>query len=248
MPWYYSPKDEQLYRITQNGWLSFPKVHKRQHHPAFSNQGTITDVPLKLCRATVYQKGSFLVYSGYDDILRSDRKHYSSFLDILASSPPEEKWCLEWLDIVNDGCCLATALRQDVAMVVSDCSYRETNGTVAFVLGGEYSVGCIVGTIIVPGNAHNHSAYRSELTGIYAMMIMVKTEFACDGLSALNRAFSYVALISANEPSYGLLAAIQHQWLYAKIQQRISHVKGHQDDDSPIEKLDRWGKLNIKMD
>jgi hypothetical protein len=45
---------------------------------------------------------------------------------------------------------------------------------VAFVLGGENSVGYIVGTIIVPGNAHNHSPYRSELTGIYAIMIMVQ--------------------------------------------------------------------------
>jgi hypothetical protein len=73
-------------------------------------------------------------------------------------------------------------------------------------------------------------------------------EYGCDGLSALNKAFSYVALIAVDKPSYDLLAAIRHQWLYSKIQRKISHVAGHQDDDVPFDTLDRWGKLNAEID
>jgi hypothetical protein len=69
----------------------------------------------------------------------------------------------------------------------------------------------------------DHSAYRSELSGILAVMIMVKclcahykikegaVELACDGLSAIDKAFSYVSLLHSDEPNFNLIAAIKHQ-------------------------------------
>jgi hypothetical protein len=259
-PWYYAPEDERLYCLTQEGWVYFAMVHKRQHRPTFSTVGMIPTTIPRLCRATVYKKGTHWICSGYADIQTVSPRIHLSFLDFLAAAAPEEKWCLEWLDISDDGLCLATALKEGFAIAVSDGSFKETYGTAAFVLEGESSTGRIVGTVIAPGNAQTHSPYRSELTGIYATMILVQKlcqyydissgqiEFACDGLSALNKAFSHVALIAVEEPSYDLLAAIRHQWLYSKIQWKIRHVAGHQDDDVPIEQLDRWGKLNVEMD
>ncbi len=125
---------------------------------------------------------------------------------------------------------------------------------------GEDNIDRIVGSVIAPGNVQVQSPYRSELTGIYATMVIVEKlcqyynissgqiELACDGLSALNKAFLYVALISVDEPSYDLLATIRQKWLFSKIQWRIRHVKGHQDEDLPLEELDRWGRLNVEMD
>lgn len=73
-------------------------------------------------------------------------------------------------------------------------------------------------------------------------------EFACDGLSALNRAFSHVSLLSVAEPSYDMLVAIRRQWVHSTILWEIRHVEGHQDDKRSVDLLDRWGKLNVEMD
>jgi hypothetical protein len=70
----------------------------------------------------------------------------------------------------------------------------------------------------------------------------------CDGLSALNRAFSVVSILDPNEPSYDLLGAIKHYQAHSTIQWKIQHVEGHQDDHTALYKLDRWSKLNIEMD
>jgi hypothetical protein len=73
-------------------------------------------------------------------------------------------------------------------------------------------------------------------------------EFACDGLSALNRCFSYVSVIQVSEPDYDLLSFIQHLWKHSPIEWKVRHVKGHQDDFKSSNDIDRWGTLNIEMD
>ncbi len=82
-------------------------------------------------------------------------------------------------------------------IAVSDGSYKDTFSTAAWVLEGDTSTGRIVGHVIAPGNGVDHSAYRSELSGILAVMIMVKNlcvyhnikegsvELACNGLSTI---------------------------------------------------------------
>ena len=57
----------------------------------------------------------------------------------------------------------------------------------------------IVGLIDVPGHDDEHDAYRSEIAGLYGIVMAVKMlvtignisgaqiEIGCDGLSALNR-------------------------------------------------------------
>ena len=160
----------------------------------------------------------------------------------------------------DEGQNIASAIKEGAAIAVSDGSYKETFGTAAWVIEGSDDQGRISGRVITPGGSESQSPYRSELKGIYATMIVVHNicsyyqitsgtiEFACDGLSALDRAFSHVSLISVEEPSYDLLIAIRNLWAYSPIQWKIRHVEGHQDDNCPAESLDRWGKLNVEMD
>jgi hypothetical protein len=54
--------------------------------------------------------------------------------------------------------------------VVSDGSFRDAYGTAAWVIEGDNHVGRIVGRVISPGGGLDQSPYRSELTGIYAVM------------------------------------------------------------------------------
>jgi hypothetical protein len=181
-------------------------------------------------------------------------------LDQLQLSSIGEKWCVNNVDLSDDGNTIADAIRNRVAIAVSDGSFKDTYGTVAWVLEGDNSAGCIIGRVISPGTGSDQSAYRSKLSGILAIMIMVKhicsyhhisegsVELACDGLSALNKAFSQVSILQLEDPNYDLIAAIKHQWHYSPLLWKIQHVKGHQDDHTAIQQLDRWGQLNVEMD
>jgi hypothetical protein len=84
----------------------------------------------------------------------------------------------------------------------------------------------------------DHSAYRRELSSTLAVMIMVKicvyynikegvVELACDGLSAIDKAFSYVSLLHIDEPNYDLIAALKRQWRCSPLLWKVQHARGH---------------------
>lgn len=162
---------------------------------------------LNLCRVTVYRKRDHWICSGYGDILSSTSASFKSLQDYLQSLQPNEQWCIA-NSLVEDGCrIIAEAIRNRVAIAVSDGSFKDAYGTAIWVLEGDTSNGRIIGCVIAPGNSSNHLAYRSELSGILAVTVMVthlcsyfsitkgSVELACDGLSAIDKAFSYVSLL-----------------------------------------------------
>jgi hypothetical protein len=171
----------------------------------------------------------------------------------------DEKWCFDNLNLEDDGATLAPAIVQGDAIVVSDGSYQDTYGTASWVLEGVDSKGCLVGNVIVPGNKRDQSAYRSELTGIYAILLMVSKlchyyninqgtiELGCDGKSALEKALSYNT-INIEDSNFDLLSAICKLRSSSPITWTLRHIKGHQDDSKPMPDLDRWARLNVEMD
>jgi hypothetical protein len=100
---------------------------------------------------------------------------------------------------------VADAIRNHAAIAVSDGSYKEEYGTAAWAIEGDDNNGRIVGKVIVPGGAHVHSSYRSELAGILAIMTITNKlcdfydikdgsiELACNGRSAIDKAFSHTS-------------------------------------------------------
>lgn len=90
------------------------------------------------------------------------------------SIPTTECWCVENLVLKDEGVIIADAIRNRTAIAVSDGSFKDTYGTAAWVLEGDISAGRIIGPVIALGNDVDHSAYRNELSGILAVMIMVK--------------------------------------------------------------------------
>jgi hypothetical protein len=259
-PWYYSTSDECLYHFDETGWRSFSKLISRGKNPIFSSIGKSTSKPSNICKATVFQKRDRRVCSGYGEILCNPQPIVNSLQDHLLSMAPNERWCVDTLELSDDGYIIADSIRNSVAIAVSDGSFKDTYGTAAWVLEGENSIGRIIGRVIAPGAESDQSAYRSELSGILAVMIMVKNlclyhnitdgavELACDGLSAIDKSFSYVSLLHIDEPNYDLITAIKHQWKYSPLLWRVRHVKGHQDEHTDLQNLDRWGKLNVEMD
>ncbi len=184
----------------------------------------------------------------------------SNFLQYLQQAEAGEKWCLASMNLPDDGSILAHAISQGEAITISDGSFQDTYGTAAWVIEGCDSKGRMKGAVIVSGTAQDQSAYRSELAGIYSILIMVKKiceffdiqqgaiELGCDGQSALDKAFNYVSIIRLDDANHDLLQAIRTLWASSPIQWKFRHVKGHQDDHKSASELDRWATLNVEMD
>ncbi len=110
----------------------------------------------------------------------------------------EEGECITELE--GDIGVLIDAIKQGIAVAVSDGSFQDQWGATAWTIKGSSAVNCLTGEGLTPGNPQDQSAYRSELFGIWGMVASIyqlTTEHkissgqvlvACDGLSALKKA------------------------------------------------------------
>jgi hypothetical protein len=147
----------------------------------------------------------------------------------------------------DDGSILAQAIQEGEAIAISDRSFHDQYGTAAWVLEGCVSIGRAIGANVVSGTAKDQSAYRSELAGIFSILVFAKKmceffqitsraiELCCDGQSALDNAFNFVSLIQLEDPNYDLLQAIRTLWASSPLTWKFRHVRGHQDDHTSIE-------------
>jgi hypothetical protein len=143
-------------------------------------------------------------------------------------------------------------------MAISDGSYKETFGTATWTIGDPETVSFVSGKSICPGTACDHDAYRSELSGIFSILMVMKKfcEFraisegyitlGCDGKSALEKAFKTGTKLFKDIPSYDLVASILRLRRESTLSWIPRFVKGHQDDTSTD--LDLWAQRNILMD
>jgi hypothetical protein len=155
---------------------------------------------------------------------------------------------------------IAIAIGNGTCIGVSDGSFKDAFGTASWTIcpAGSPST-CILGDLVVPGHPQDQSSFRSELAGLYALVIVIdalcnyqkissgSVEIACDGKEALYRCLSPEFVPTPADPHYDLIVACHNIRDRCPIQWRFRHVKGHQDDN-PNAELDEWAKLNIDMD
>jgi hypothetical protein len=130
-PWYFSPADGNLYHFSDTGWQSFPPVNARKIKPVFSGAGRSVNQTPRLCRATVYSKGSQWVCSGFGNMKDETSNAKLSFYDYVMALPDEERWCFEFMDLEDEGQTIAKAIKNGSAIAVSDGSFKESYGTAA---------------------------------------------------------------------------------------------------------------------
>ena len=169
----------------------------------------------------------------------------------------DARWAIEQCSVEDDGVIVANAIRNGKCIGVSDGSYNDEFGTACWIIQGEDAVGQIKCPLVLPGHSSSHSAYRSELAGIYGMVTMIETlckfhgisegsvEVGCDGLSALTHAMQRWDIINPKMPQFDLLAATRMVLRRCPVQIRSRHIKGHQDDEAGAT-LDQWALLNIE--
>lgn len=249
-PWYFSLADDCLYHLSDQGWMCYPKMPRQSGRLIFTDIGQpVSNVP-ELRRATVYRKGLYWVCSGHGEIISQHQPRPTTLHETLIAVTLTERWCTKWIDISVEGKAVSEAIQNNCAIAVSDGSFQEGYSMAAWVIEGEGETGRITGRVIAPGGDGDHSAYQSELAGILATVTVANKlcdfygidngsiEFACDGKSALDKAFSPGSMIRVEDSNYNILSAIQVQQATSKIIWKVRHVYGHQDNNSPVELLD----------
>ena len=148
------------------------------------------------------------------------------------------------------------------AVAMTDGSFKEGHATAAWGIKKDPKDEGYVArdTAVSSGHPGIQSAYRSELTGILALIRAVHTscgsitsgrgrvEVGCDCLSAIT------IITQEWEPKptatlqgdlvYSIRRAIRH----SNISWTFRHVRGHQDDGAGLAELDGWARMNIDMD
>ena len=119
----------------------------------------------------------------------------------------------------------------------------------------------IMGNVLIPGFKSDHSAYRSEIGGIYALVRVVELikdmrnldegaiMIGCNGINALYEALDYrYRITTCHQKQFDLLSGIQGYIRDSVIKYIPCHVKGHQDEWVNMDELDRLALLNIEVD
>jgi len=89
------------------------------------------------------------------------------------SLPNEARWAVQEWNESNDGSIPAEAIRKGTAIGVSNGFFKDRFGTACLVEEGKDSDSRIVCTCIIPGERSDQSSYRSELGGLFGLMVLV---------------------------------------------------------------------------
>jgi hypothetical protein len=196
--------------------------------------------------------------TGFSKLVTTEDSQASSFQQFLSKINPNAAWVVQNIEVIGDWNQWATQGKHNLRGV-SDGSFKEKFGTASFILlPAEDSRLSIRGRLVTPGSPEDQNAYRSELSGIYALTVMIwavstyfnvpsgHMEIACDGKSALQQAQWPEDFINTQYPHFDLILAIRSIRQLTKWKWSWRHVKGHQDDTGGP--LDEWAQLNIQMD
>ena len=131
--------------------------------------------------------------------------------------PSSAHWALASLTGPLADAAIARAIICSTCIGISNGSFKEGHGTASWILVNREENQELVGDLVIPGAPSDQSSLRSELAGLYAIVLMVSTvcqhhditggtvTVACDGLKALYRCFSAEFHPSPTDSGYDLL-------------------------------------------
>ena len=134
-------------------------------------------------------------------------------------------------------------------------------GTAAIQLVTKCGNHWIVARCQTPGRPEDQNAYRSELIGLLAGVMIAEwlrqqwfascvispkvVQIGCDGLTAITNAFEDVAL-SPTQPQFDVLSTIHASCELSSIRWRLRHMYGHRDNF--LSPLTWWERRNVEGD
>ena len=248
--WFLSEEENRLYKATPNGNLVYLPVHLRANRrPRFAYHHTSHEpLPVTCARTSTYTSGGLHI------------QHTGTRLTAIPPPPTSTHWAVERLSLPLDIQPLLTAIQNHEAFGLCDGSYKLHHGTAAFALQtGSARAGRILGSNQTPGAEEEQNSFRSELGGIYGIVIVLKQlcqthhiiaggiEIACDCFGALQAVFTH-EWDDPSQSSFDLIHQIRREIQASPLTWTWRHVKGHQDQHTRFDALDWRSQLNVEMD
>jgi ribonuclease HI len=184
----------------------------------------------------------------------------TSLTQLRHQEPKSNKWAIaDWDYSQTDLLELATDIQEGTASAVSDGSFKNCNGTSAFMLCLDRIENRIIGVNAVPGAADEQSAYRSELAGVSGIIHTLKllckkfqitqgsVQIGLDDDQALKAAAGTWPLKPA-QANYNLIKDIRAKIKALPIKITWKWIEGHKDDNDDFQHLDSWAQRNIQCD
>jgi hypothetical protein len=258
--WFYSPSQDRVYQYEQRTeeYHIFSVIlnRRRLRSPKYILNGHCTNLPDDAERTTTTKNGTSVRCHG------SQKSNYvppikTTIEDHISAN---DKWAIRSIQYKDNGKSMAQALMTGTAVAVCDGSYKDEFGTAGFVLQrGTNKHDTITGAHITPGHPEEASAYRSELGGILAIVIVTEAiasihdiqtgtmEIGCDCESGLTAIFQHT-YDTPKQKHHDLIHEIRTKIAASKIKWKSRHVEGHQDKHKSYQMLDMWGQMNVDMD
>ena len=163
-------------------------------------------------------------------------------LQLCMADKKGEEWIFDNVEMPDQIDMIVNDIISGNAIGVSDGSFKDEFGTAAWVIEDSTGKQSIIGRLVTPGFPSNHSAYRSEISGVYAMVAMVEgikevwnitkghVTLGCDGMQAGLQGLDVLNNTTVcTQQSFDLLSGIQGYLKDSNVTYTYKHIKGHQD-------------------
>jgi hypothetical protein len=256
--WYENVHRTFLFQIKDKKWYKYNRVGRSKLMIRYSNQSEAMDMDPSetINRTTIYEKDKYLYSEG--TFITSTRHTQSNpnpnvlYKYLLAEQISSTNIEQVLKDITNGS-----------ARAVTDGSFDPfTNtGSAAWIIESSDHQQYIAGSSITYGSKELQGSYRSEITGLAAILNVTKDlcsqykltsgnyTLGCDNINALRRCINTTPhQHSPKQQQSDLLSLCYHLQSHTPLTITPQHVKAHQDDTIPYHLLDRLSQLNVRMD
>jgi len=252
--WYFSPEETALWFASGNDWYCHGKIPSRLRTQTFHRHREIATPTQPLRRVTVRINPTTVALTGSGHIATP------ATMETGIKALQQLTFANEWiwiLTIIGNLSNLLEDIREGHGYAVSNGSYQEGRGAAAWIIEGTTNSNQLIGQCISPSDEAGHSSFCSELAGIQAILLMIKTILltaseamafwiACDGKSVLQW-LQKTNITDPNKPHTDLLSSTWHLLQTSNLNVQLHHIKGHQDSRN-FGPYTRDATLNIKVD
>lgn len=281
--WFYEATEDRLYErldpnsplfATYSVHLTSRRSRRRNNRPFMRLNQEVDILPSTARPASVHKIRPTSLSVHLDSFFISD----STLSPFLSTSPtssitpltlhaliqtldPSLKWALDTCTLPeDDGLAIAQLIRDGVAIGISDGSFKHTYGTAAFILHHRLQNCSFLGMLPCLGHFETHDAYRSELSGLLALVIALQllcslhnlqsgsVVIGCDNDTALDRCFDLDWYIDTSAENWDIIKAVRHITATLPITIIMQRVEGHRDNEVPWEDLNLFEQLNVQCD
>ena len=277
--WFYSQEDNRVFcRNSYNTFdvytiqLTSSRRSSRLFNKSFiKTTSTLQVLPISAKEATVYSKNNpqqvFLhSFHHHDsDTFHSDTTpltpNYTIEESFAALLPHNLRWILHHNIIPGDkGRALAKQLRKSAVLCIADGSYKDHYGTAAFILDANEDKNSWLGVLPCYGDPSFHDAYRSELTGLLAIVTILLAicnkydiqdgivHIGCDNDTALARCLDEEWKCKCPDENWDIIQGTRHIISQLPLSLFPVMVTGHLDKNISYVDLNRKEQLNVDCD